>query len=61
MAMMMLVMMKIDALTSNDPSSGDDGSASTSSPSESLSKFRFWCFLVVLCIASRIHLHGVNI
>jgi hypothetical protein len=58
--MMAVVMMKIAGLTSNDPRSSDDGSASASSPFESLSKFMFWCFVVVLCLASQIHLHGVS-
>jgi hypothetical protein len=41
-------------LASNDPSSRDDGPASVSSPSESLSKVRFHCFLIDLCLASQI-------
>jgi hypothetical protein len=61
MIMMLMMMMKIDALASNDPTSGDDGSPSTRSPSESLSEVRFQCFLVAMCLASQIHLHGVNI
>jgi hypothetical protein len=48
-------------LASNDPTSGDDGSPSTRSPSESLSEVKFQCFLVAMCLASQIHLHGVNI
>jgi hypothetical protein len=51
---MMLKMLKFDVLTSNDPSSGDDGPPSVSSPSESLSKVRFHCFLTDLCLASQI-------
>jgi hypothetical protein len=60
MVMTMLMMLKIDALASNDPSYGDDGYPSASSPSGVLPKVRFWCFLVAMCPTSQILLHKVN-
>ena len=56
-----MMVMKIAALASNDPSSGDDGSLLASSPSGSLPEVRFRGFLVALCLASQIRLHEVNI
>ena len=61
MMAVVMMMMKIDALASNDPSSGDDGSLLASSPSGSLPEVRFRCFLLAQCLASQIRLHGVNI
>jgi hypothetical protein len=49
MMKMMMVMTMIDALASNDPSSGDDGSLLASSPSGCLYEVMFRVFLVALC------------
>ena len=59
--MMMMMLMKTNALASNDPRSGDDGSLLASSPSGSLPEVRFHGFLVVMCLASQIRLRGVII
>jgi hypothetical protein len=60
MVVLMMMTMKIDALASNDPSSGDAGSLSASSPSGSLPEVRFRCVLVSLCLAPQNRIHGVN-
>jgi hypothetical protein len=52
------MMMMIDALVSNDPSSGDDGSLLASSPSGCLYEVMFRVFLVALCLTSQNQLHG---
>jgi hypothetical protein len=58
MMKMMMVMTMIDALASNDPSSGDDGSLLASSPSGCLYEVMFRVFLVALCLTSQNQLHG---
>ena len=59
--MVMMMLMKIDALASNDPRRGGDGSPLASFPSGSLPEVRFRGFLVAQCLASQIRLHGVII
>jgi hypothetical protein len=61
MVVVMIMMMKIDFLASNDPSNSDDGSLLASSPYGSLPVVRFRGFLVALGLASQIVLHRVII
>jgi hypothetical protein len=54
-------MLMINALASNDPSIGGDGSPLASSPTECLTEVRFQGILVSLCLTFHIGLHGVSI